>query len=711
MNQMINKTIKLSLLLSTLLLIMSCQSKTTTGNHSDKKGAITTGNHLKDESSPYLLQHAQNPVDWYPWKEEALAKAKRENKMLIISIGYSSCHWCHVMEHESFEDSAVAKLMNEHFVTIKVDREERPDVDDVYMTACHLSSDGSCGWPLNAFALPDGRPVWAGTYFPKDSWINVLNHFIKEFKESPEGLEKYATQMMQGIQQSNQVDFATGESDFQEKTVTNAAKKVLQTMDYLKGGRKGSPKFPLPNVQEMLLHYYGVSKDAKALKSVEITLDNMANGGIYDQIGGGFARYSTDEDWKAPHFEKMLYDNGQLVSLYAHAYQLTKKPLYKKVVMETLTFIERELMDKNGGFYSSLDADSEGEEGKFYVWNESEIQAAFKDEKEAAAFGDYYTVKAKGNWEHKNILWVTKSKSAIAKKHKITETELNEILEKGKKVLMKKRDGRIRPGLDDKVLTSWNALMLKGYVDAYRAFGDADYLKTALKNANFLASTMMQKDGRLNRNYKDGRSVINAFSDDYALLAEAYIALYEVTFEVKWLNKAKLLTEYSLAHFYDSKSGFFFYTSDLDDALITRKMKLYDNVISGSNSVMAKNLFKLGTYLYDKDYLEKSEIMLQKQSEAMDNNPNFLCNWLDLYLYQVYPPYEIAILGKNYKELSTEMQSEFLPNAFFLGGDSEGDLELLEGKLVNGETRIYVCQNKACKLPTKEVKVALELMK
>jgi len=706
---MINQIIKFSLLFF-IIFIFGCKNKSMNNAHNDKKITNTMGNHLKGESSPYLLQHAQNPVDWYPWKEEALAKAKRENKMLIISIGYSSCHWCHVMEHESFEDSAVAKLMNDHFVTIKVDREERPDIDDVYMTACHLSSDGNCGWPLNAFALPDGRPIWAGTYFPKDSWIEVLNHFIKAFEETPEELEKYATQMMEGIQQSNQVNFTAGKSDFQEKTVTNAAKNVLQTIDYSKGGRKGSPKFPLPNVQEMLLHYYGVSKDEKALEAVEVTLDNMANGGIYDQIGGGFSRYSTDEDWKAPHFEKMLYDNGQLVSLYAHAYQLTKKPLYKKVVTETLTFIERELMDKNGGFYSSLDADSEGEEGKFYVWQQSEIEAVFSDEKEAAAFGDYYGVKTKGNWENKNILWVTKSKADIAKKHKITEKVLDEILGKGKKELMKKRSNRVRPALDDKVLTSWNALMLKGYIDAYRAFGDAEYLKTALKNANFLANTMMQKDGRLNRNYKDGKSVINAFSDDYALLAEAYIALYEVTFDVKWLEKSKLLTEYSLAHFYDSKSGFFYYTSDLDKALITRKKELSDNVISGSNSVMAKVLFKLGTFLYDKSYLEKSELMLQKQSESMEKNPNFLCNWLDLYFYQVYPPYEVAILGKNHEQLRAEMQTEFSPNAFFLGGSSEGNLELLEGKLIEGETRIYVCQNKACKLPTTEVKVALGLM-
>ncbi len=702
--------IKISLILLLIISVTACQNqqKSTTTK-------TTIGNHLKDESSPYLLQHAQNPVDWYPWNETALAKAKKENKMLIISVGYSACHWCHVMEHESFEDEEVAKLMNDNFVSIKVDREERPDVDAVYMAACHLSSDGSCGWPLNAFALPDGRPIWAGTYFPKESWTNILKQFIKEFKEEPAKLEEYAAGLTQGIQQQTSLVAITENPTFQNGLVTGAYKSLLTTIDFKKGGRKGAPKFPMPNVYESLLHYYGNSKDEKALEAVTVTLDNIANGGIYDQIGGGFARYSTDEDWKAPHFEKMLYDNGQLVSLYAHAYQLTKKPLYKKVVVETLDFVERELMDKKGGFYASLDADSEGEEGKFYVWNEAEIDAVFNDETESEIFKTYFNVKRSGNWEKKNILWVTKPKATVIKKYKITEAELEKVLEKGKKALMKVRSKRVRPNLDNKVLTAWNALMLKGYVDAYKAFGEEKYLKTALQNADFLTEIMLQEDGRLNRNYnsstKNATSTINAFLDDYALLAEALIGLYEVTFDEKWLQKAKQLTDYATAHFYDEKSNLYFYTSDLDAALISRKMELFDNVISASNSVMAKVQFKLGTYYYDNSRIDLSQKMLQMQLEDMNRKAGYIANWLDLYLYQVNSPFEVAILGNDFNEKRKALQSNFLPNAFFLGGKAEGNLELLKNKLVEGETKIYVCKNRACKLPTAEVEKALGLMK
>lgn len=685
---------------------LSCknQNKPTT-NHETKEG-----NHLKNESSPYLLQHAENPVDWYPWKAEALEKAKRENKMMIISVGYSSCHWCHVMEEESFEDEEVAALMNENFVTIKVDREERPDVDDVYMSACQLSSRRGCGWPLNAFALPDGRPVWAGTYFPKKDWVNILKQFIEDFKTNPAQLEEFATALTAGIQKETSIVGIAESPNFQQQQLENAFENIFKRGDYKKGGREGAPKFPMPNIYESLLRYADFSKNKKADELLNVTLDNIANGGIYDQIGGGFARYSTDENWHIPHFEKMLYDNGQLVSLYAHGYQMTKKDLYKKVVEETLEFVERELMDKNGGFYSSLDADSEGEEGKFYVWEKEAIEAVLKDETTAKIFNDYYDVRKNGNWEETNVLRVTESKKSIAEKHKITVQELDEILEKSKKLLLKERSKRIRPNLDDKILTSWNALMLKGYVDAYKAFGNPKHLKMALRNADFLAKNMMQNDGRLNRNYKDGKSVINAFLDDYANLAEAFIGLYEVTFDEKWLQKSKQLTDYVTAHFYDKKSGLYFYTSDLDAKLITRKMEIFDNVISGSNSVMAKNLFKLGTYFYDKKMLEQSQKMLQTQLKDIERSAGYSANWLDLYLYQVNPPYEVAILGKGFNEKRKALQAAFLPNAFFLGGASEGDLALLKGKLIKGETMIYVCKNRLCKLPVSDVSAALEQM-
>jgi uncharacterized protein len=696
------------LFLVLVLFSIACNSQ----NGKIQDGKYT--NHLANESSPYLLQHANNPVDWYPWGPEALEKAKAENKMLLVSIGYAACHWCHVMEHESFEDTLVSKIMNENFVCIKVDREERPDIDDVYMTACHLASGGSCGWPLNSFALPDGRPVWAGTYFPKKKWIEVLEYFIKVRNEEPEKLEEFAKQLTAGISDREQIAINLGDHIFDKDTLQKIGKTFLNNVDFKKGGRKGSPKFPMPNNYQFLLSYAHQYNDAEALKAVTVTLDNMANGGIYDHLGGGFARYSTDANWKVPHFEKMLYDNGQLVSLYAQAFQLTKNPLYKKRVEETLEFIKRELTHKSGGFYSSLDADSEGEEGKFYVWTEEEIEAVLKDEKTRKIFNDFYEVTKRGNWEeHKNILHRKKSDEDIAKKHDVSLEELEGIIKDAKAKLFKERSKRIRPLLDDKILTSWNALMLKGYVDAYKAFGNPEYLKAAEKNASFLANKMMQKDNRLNRNFKDGKSKINAFLDDYALTIQAFTALYEVTFDEKWLYKANDLAEYAIQHFFDEKSAMFNYTSDIDPPLIARKKELSDNVIPGSNSSIARGLFILGTYLYNNDYIEMASQMMKNMTGTVSETPqpNFYSNWCSLYSDLVNPPYEVAIVGDDFEKLRNDMMQNYLPNAILLGGKNEGTLELLKDKLQEGETMIYVCQNKVCKLPVTEVVKALPLMK
>lgn len=670
-------------------------------------------NHLAKESSPYLLQHAHNPVDWYPWGADALAKAKAENKMLVISIGYAACHWCHVMEHESFEDSIVANIMNTHFVSIKVDREERPDIDDVYMTACHLASGGNCGWPLNAFAMPDGRPVWAGTYFPKKEWIRVLEYFVELYKSEPEKLEGYADSLSYGISQNEHIELLQGEKTFHEDVIRDIGTTFVKTIDSVWGGRKGAPKFPMPNNYEFLLRYAFLTGDAEAKQVALTTLNRMARGGIYDQLGGGFSRYSVDARWHVPHFEKMLYDNGQLVSLYAKAFQWTKDPLYAQVVTETLDFVQRELTDKSGGFYSSLDADSEGEEGRFYVWTTEEIKTLFPDSTTGDVISAYFDVKPGGNWEHdKNVLQVLKSREEIAQQFALTPAQCEEYITKGRKKMFEHRSTRVRPGLDDKILTSWNALMLKGYIDAYRALQNREYLKLALSNASFIEKHMLRKDGGLNRNYKNGSSGINAFLDDYALVIDAWIALYQVTLDEAWLQKSKKLADYVLVHFYDEASGMFHYTSDLDPPLIARKKELGDNVIPSSNSIMAKDLYVLGLYFYDQQYLDHAGQMLHNMVDQLTtaSQPSFYSNWCDLYLTHVKPPYEVAIVGEDAGNLNTEMLQHYLPHAIVLGGKTEGTLQLLENKLQPGETFIYVCRNKVCKFPVKRVEEALGLM-
>lgn len=699
---------KITILGIAILAIVGCTSTTTQSAH-QSEGT----NHLANESSPYLLQHAKNPVDWYPWSEEALAKAKAENKLLVVSIGYSSCHWCHVMEHESFEDTTVARIMNEHFVSIKVDREERPDVDDVYMTACRLASGRGCGWPLNAFAMPDGRPVWAGTYFPKDEWTKVLEHFIDLKNTDKDKLEEYATQLTEGIQSREKIEINTGKYTYETSTLNSITEAFLTNIDFKEGGRKGDQKFPMPNNYEFLLREAVLTKNDKALEAVTLTLDKMAMGGIYDQLGGGFSRYAVDNLWKVPHFEKMLYDNGQILSLYSKAYQATQKPLYKKVIEQTINFIEREMSSPEGGFYSSLDADSEGEEGKFYVWTQEELHAVINEEQDQKIFDTYYEIKKNGNWEHdKNVLIRKKSLADVAKKVKLSEEEITASLAKSEKSLMAARDKRVRPGLDDKVLTSWNALMLNGYIDAYRALGKDEYLVRALKNANFLSKKMIQDEYRLNRNYKSGNSVINAFLDDYALLIDAFINMYQVTFDETWLAKANGMATYANAHFKDAESGMMNYTSDLDPDLIAKKMELEDNVIPSSNSSFARAIYKLGIFTYNKDWVDTAEQMMRNMVEELTTTeyPNFYSNWGILFSEFHQRPYEVAVVGGDYAAKLKALHGKYIPNALYLGGKDEGSLELLKGKLQDGETMIYVCQNRVCKLPVTEVEKAFGLM-
>ncbi len=663
-------------------------------------------NHLIQESSPYLLQHAHNPVNWYPWGKEALDKARRENKLIIVSIGYAACHWCHVMEHESFEDEEIARYMNDHFVAIKVDREERPDIDQVYMNAVQLIT-GRGGWPLNCIALPDGRPVYGGTYFPKPQWIDMLTQVLNFVKQNPDKAEGQAQALTHGVQASEMVYVNTEKTGFTINDLDRIFAAWKGDIDYINGGHRGAPKFPLPVGYQFLLHYHHLTGNADALKAVTTTLDKMADGGIYDQIGGGFARYSTDEYWRVPHFEKMLYDNAQLVSLYSAAYQQTKDPRYKLIVRETLDFIQREMTSKEGGFYSSFDADSEGEEGKFYVWTKGELQKVLGDK--ADLIIGYYSVTEDGNWENgQNILFKSASDKEIADTYKITESELAKRVLEAKKIVSKERTRRIQPGLDDKILTSWNALMLKAYVDAYRVFDNKKYLDTALKNAEFINARVRSSDGRLSRNYKNGTISINAFLDDYAFTVSAFISLYQATFDERWLRDALQLTTYAIAHFYNEDSGMFYYTSDLDPALIARKVEVTDNVIPSSNSEMAKNLFVLGQYFYDAEYIRKSERMLVNAGQNAFKGGAYYANWDILMAWFASQPYEVAIVGKECEARRKELDRHYLPNVILSGGKNEGTLSLLENKLIEGQTTLYVCQNKVCKYPVTEIKEALE---
>ena len=657
-----------------------------------------TTNSLSKASSPYLLQHAHNPVEWYEWGDEALKKAKDENKPLLISIGYAACHWCHVMAHESFEDSTVAAYMNAHFINIKIDREERPDIDQIYMEAAQLIT-GRGGWPLNAFTLPDGRPFYAGTYFPKDSWMNLLQQIVGLYQDDIQKLEDQAAALTEGI---NKHDFevrTNGDNiEFKKDKYNSLYRSYEKIIDFKLGGFNRAPKFPLPVSWEFLLQYNHLNKEPDALKAVNKTLTEMAKGGIYDQVGGGFARYSVDEFWKAPHFEKMLYDNGQLVSLYAHAYQTTKNPYYEYIIRQTLGFVERELINTEGGFYSSLDADSEGEEGLFYVWKEETIDSVLGDDVNRM-IKNYYQVTPNGNWEHgNNILHSRYTPFEFEVKNEMQTGGFLPILKEANTSLLLERATRIRPGTDDKILTSWNALMLVGYIDAYKALGDEAYLQTALQNAHFLEKMMLQQDGSLWRNVKDGKPSISAFLDDYALLAEAFLELYQVTFDKHWLDQSKLLADYSLEHFSDDLTSLFFYTSDQAETLIARKHEVPDNVIPSSNSVLAIVLYKLGLYFDESPYIDRARGMLsQVENEAIAGGP-YYANWQILYGLITYGVFEVAILGEEAMEKALEVQKHFNPNAIFLGGTEE-NLGLLESKLISGRTLIYVCINKVCQLP------------
>ncbi|TWI79198.1 hypothetical protein IQ13_3600 [Lacibacter cauensis] len=683
----------------TLLLLSGCSLL---GKHKQE------GNKLSNASSPYLQEHADNPVDWYEWGEEALAKAKKENKPLLISVGYASCHWCHVMEKESFMDTAVARIMNESFVCIKVDREERPDIDNLYMNACRLLNNGDAGWPLNAFALPDGKPFFAGTYYAKSNWITLLKQVAESYRTKRTKVELQAASVYYGMIDNDQLNLqpAGTKSTVDAAFHTSLFQAAYQQVDVVNGGIKGKQKFPTAPVWDFMLQYYYITGDQKAKDATLHTLTKMALGSIYDQVGGGFARYCTDSVWRVPHFEKMLNDNGQLVSLYAQAYKLTQNSLYKKVLTETLEFIDIELSAPQGGFYSSLNADTEDGEGSFYAWSYNAFNNVVTSEQKKL-LADYYNLTEKGNWEKgKNLLYAIDDPAVYAAAKNMDVAAFQQLLQKSRSELKAARNKRTKPVTDTKILTSWNAIMLSGYVDAYTATGNNAYLQRALANASFLQKNMLRANGELMRNYYQGKVSVSAFLEDYAWLSWAYIKLYQVTFQKQWIDLAKKITDHAIVHFYDPASGLFYNTAASSDAVL-RKMELQDNAVPSSNAMMGFVLHQLGTLFSDTAYTAKSEKMLLAVSEKIKAAPIYYAQWCRLAGLKAGKTYEVAIMGRRANEHNIALQKKYLPTSVFLGETSNENLPLLANKYQPEKTMIYVCSNASCKRPVEQTDEAL----
>lgn len=653
-------------------------------------------NQLQFENSPYLKQHAHNPVDWMPWGAEALKKAKDENKLIIVSIGYSACHWCHVMERESFENTAIAQTMNTFFVPIKIDREERPDIDQVYMLAVQLMTNAG-GWPLNCICLPDGRPIYGGTYFKPHDWQNILLQIAQMWEEKPEVALDYANKLENGIQRAEKLPIQPIPDQYTETDLDDIVKPWVQTFDKKEGGYKRAPKFPLPNNWSFFLKYASLTDDQSILDHVHFTLKKMGSGGIYDQIGGGFARYSVDHYWHIPHFEKMLYDNGQLLSLYAEAYQQNKDPFYKRIMEETIAWAEREMLAPNHGFYSALDADSEGVEGKYYSFSKAEFDDVLGED--APLFCQYFNITEEGNWveEEINVPICAINADQLAAKVNMSGDEWAEFLKKSKKKLFDYREQRVRPGLDHKQLTTWNALMLKGLVDAYRTLDNNRFLYLALHNATFICTELIQDDHTILHQPKDENRAINGFLDDYAFTIESFIALYEATFDQQWLHIARELADKAIDLFFDAEQKTFYYTSSEAEELIARKSEIMDNVIPSSSSTMVRQLRRLGLLFDDENYTAIADQLLANVFPQIKTYGSAYSNWAILLLEEIYGINEIALTGERAELFRKELDQHYIPNKLVLGGTEE-NLPLLENR-IGKETKAYLCKNKTCSLP------------
>jgi uncharacterized protein YyaL (SSP411 family) len=674
-------------------------------------------NHLINETSPYLLQHAHNPVDWYPWGDEAFAKAKAEDKPVLVSIGYSACHWCHVMEHESFEDEETARVMNEHFVNIKVDMEERPDVDQIYMTFVQLTT-GRGGWPMNVFMTADKLPFFGGTYFPPVSRYNmpgftqILVSVAEAYRDKRDELMHSANDILGEMRRVGLSEFSpVGLSVEQLDTAFNS---FARTFDAVNGGFGGAPKFPPSMSLEFLLRYYKRTGNENALDIVKKTAKKMAYGGICDQLGGGFHRYAVDAIWLVPHFEKMLCDNAQLIRVYLHLYQITKDELYKRVAAATLAYAMREMLDETGAFYSTQDADSEGVEGKFFVWTPGEIEEIL-GEKDAQIFNFFYDVSEEGNFEEKNILNIKVSPVETAKLFKLTDDELDEILSRGRKRLFVVREKRIKPFRDEKVLTAWNGLMLAAFAEAAAVLDREDLLDVARRNADFVLDNL-QKDGRLLRTWKDGEAKLNAYLEDYANFADGLLELYQASGETRYLKEAKRLADVMVTEFWDEERGGFFFTSNDHEELLVRTKDYTDNASPSGNAAAADVFLKLAKLVGDERYERFAVTVLRLTAPQIGRYPQGFGRALSAIEFYMGKVKEIVVIGKKGSDLEKEIFRDFLPNKVVVlsetaAADEAALVPLLQDRgMIDGEPTAYVCQDFVCQRPvttTEELKEQL----
>ncbi len=666
-------------------------------------------NRLLQSQSPYLLQHAHNPVDWHPWSPEALEKAKTENKPILVSIGYSACHWCHVMERESFEDEATAEIMNAHFVCIKIDREERPDIDNIYMDAVQaMGLQG--GWPLNVFLMPNQKPFYGGTYFPNQQWKGLLSNIADAFEKHEDQLAESAEGFGNTLnrKETEKYGISSGDQELDPDELAEVLAKITSQLDPEWGGMNRVPKFPMQSIWSFLLDYALLSKNNELQEKVFFTLRKIGMGGIYDQLRGGFARYSVDGEWFAPHFEKMLYDNGQLLELYAKAFQVSKDTFFREKVIETVAWLEAEMLNGEGGFHAAQDADSEGVEGKFYVWKYDELVKLIPDE--MPWFSKLFNLKPSGNWEDGvNILFQTEPEADIAEAFGMNTDELQSKLKEVKSQLLEVRNQRIFPGKDDKVLSGWNGLMSAGLIQAYYATGEKSMLDLAIKNLEFLQEKLVI-DGVLHRAYKAGTAYTPGFLEDYAAVIKTSMMAFEVTGNARWLDFARSLTDLCIAEFYDETDGFFFFNNPKAEKLIANKKELFDNVIPASNSTMARNLHRLSLFTYEEKYSNLASKMLGGMKELILKDPGFLSNWASLFLEKLVPTAEIAIVGTGASSRAREFQHNYSPNSILAFSESlTENAPILSDKTpdATGNALIYVCFEHACRKPVSTHEEAL----